>query len=322
MPIQSNASYVPVINEFLAHWGDVNVALPQDKPLILKSALARAGLITLRNDLQTLLDGVQEKLNEVEIASGALLLKKEPILARLNEFNGVVEAYFGGTALANARPKAPGITEGEEKFTEPLRDMKSLWAKVNAQVAPPGMVLPLVLDGGLDLAGFVTLLGQLRDAFADVQQREHDLSFERKLRDAKMGVIYDSLKLYRLSVPARLPNNVPLLESMPKLTPDAGSTPDAVNASAVFVAPDQSKTVYDASEAPDVAAYELRGNSGPVYKSDDAQVIASNAPDAPREFVTNFGLTQPGAKISMVVVVKTASGHEKASAPMTVARPV
>lgn len=322
MPIHSNASYVPVTNEILSHWTDVNLALPQDKPLVLKTGLARAGLVTLRNDLQELLDGVQEKLNDVEIASGALLLKKQPALVRLNEFNGVIEAYFGGTALANARPKAPGITEGEEHFTEPLRDMKSLWAKANAQVAPPGLTLPLVLDGGLDLAGFVTFLGELREAFADMQQQEHDLSFERKLRDAKMGVIYESLKLYRLSVPARLPNNVPLLESLPKLTPDAGSTPDSVNASAVFVAPDQSKTVYEASEAGDLAAYELRGNAGPVYKSDDAVVLGNNAPDAPREFVTTFGLTQPGAKVSLVVVVKTTAGHEKASAPMTVTRPL
>ena len=321
MPIESNASYISVTNEFLAHWTDVNVVLPPLLPLILKTGLTRAGLVTLRDDLQGLLDGVQEELNDVEIASGALFLKKTAGLARLNEFNGVVDAYFGGTPLSNARPKAPGVKDGEETFTEPLRDMKSLWPKLNAQAAPPGLALPLVLDGGMNAAGFTTFLGELRDSFADMGQQEHDLKFERRMRDAKMLVIYESLKLYRLSVPARLPNNVPLLESLPKLTPDEGSTPDAVDASAVFQAPNQSKTVYDASTDANLAEYELRGNAGPVYNSEDAVVIASNAPGAPREFITTFGLTQPGAKVSMVVVVKTTTGNEKASAPMTVTRP-
>ncbi len=321
MPIHSNASYIPVTNEFLAHWTDANAALPPATPLVLKSGVTRAGLVTLRDDLQTLLDNVQAELNDVEIASAALLLKKQAALGRLNEFNGVVEAYFGGTALANARPKAPAVTDGEENFTEPLRDMKSLFGKVNAQAAPPGLALPLVLDGGMDFAAFGVFLGELKAAFEDMQQQEHDLKFERKLRDAKMGVIYESLKLYRLSVVARLPNNQPLLDSLPKLTPDPGSTPDAVNASAIFVAPDKSKTVYEASTDPNLAEYELRGNAGAVYNSEDAVVIANNAPGAPREFVTSFGLTQPGSKVSLVVVVKTTTGNEKASAPMTVARP-
>jgi len=44
-------------------------------------------------------------------------------------------------------------------------------------------------------------------------------------------------------------------------------------------------------------------------------VIANNAPNAPREFISTFGLTQPGSSVSLVVVVKTTTGNEKASAP-------
>ncbi|MBM3875923.1 MAG: hypothetical protein FJ386_04280 [Verrucomicrobia bacterium] len=49
--------------------------------------------------------------------------------------------------------------------------------------------------------------------------------------------------------------------------------------------------------------------------SGDAVVIANNAPNAPREFISTFGLTQPGSSVSLVVVVKTTTGNEKASAP-------
>lgn len=321
MPITDNASYGPTLNEFLPHWADVNVALPPDKPLILKNGLARAGLLTLRTELDAQLDLVQEELNDVETTAETLKQKKLALLGRLNEFNGVIDSYFEGTPLQAARPLAPGIGEGEEKFTEPLRDMKSLWAKVNAQAAPPGLTLPLELDGGFKLADFALLLAGLKDAFEAVAVAEQDLKIERLRREAKHKVIYESLRQYRLAVPARLPNNEVLLTALPRLTPEPGSTPDAVNASAVFQAPNLFKVVYDASEAADLREYQLRGNVGATFKSEDAVVIATNGKDAPREFVSAFGLTQPGAKVSVSVYVITNAGNQKGSAPMTITRP-
>jgi hypothetical protein len=301
MPIHDNASYVPTINEFLPHWGDVNAALPLAKPLVLKTGLARAGLVGLRDALQTQLDLVQEELNDQEIAAEALKQKRQVLLARLNEFNGVIDAFYEGTTLQAARPLAPGIGEGEEKFTEPLRDMKSLWAKLNALPAPSGVTLPLELDGDFDLADFTALMGELRTAFEAVGLAEQDLRLEKLTRDAKFKVIYESLRLYRLAVPARLPNNEVLLASLPRLSPEPGSTPAAVDASAVFQAPDQFKVVYDASDAADLKEYQLRGNAGATFRSEDAVVIATNAKDATREFVSGFGLTQPGASVGVRV---------------------
>lgn len=321
MPIHDNASYISTINEFLPNWADVNTALPPTKPLILKTGLTRAGLITLRDGLQTQLDLVQEELNDVEIASEALKQKRQALLARLNEFNGVIDAFYEGTTFQTARPLAPGIGEGEEKFTEPLRDMKSLWAKLNAAPAPTGVTLPLELDGEYDLADFTAELQELRDAFEAVAVAEQDLKLERLTRDAQFKVIYEALRLYRLAVPARLPNNEVLLAALPRLTPEPGSTPDAVNASAVFVAPDQFRVTYGVSEAGDLKEYQLRGNAGGTFKSEDAVVIATNAKDAPREFVSSFGLTQPGAKVAVAVYVITLTGNQKGSAPMTITRP-
>lgn len=321
MAITDNASYGPTLNEFLPHWADVLVALPPDKPLVLKSGLTRAGLLTLREELGTQLDLVQEELNDVETAAESLKQKKQVLLVRLNEFNGVVDSYYEGTTFQAARPLAPGIGEGEEKFTEPLRDKKSLWAKLNAAPAPTGLTVPVELDGGFKLVDFTLLLGGLKDAFEAVALAEQDLKIERLRRDAKFKVIYESLRLYRLAVPARLPNNEVLLTALPRLTPEPGSTPDAVNASGVFQAPNQFKVVYDASEAADLKEYQLRGNVGATFKSEDAVVIATNAKDAPREFISTFGLTQPGAKVSVSVYVITNSGNQKGSAPMTITRP-
>ena len=108
MPISGNSSYIGCTNLFLAHWTDVNLALPALAPLVLKTGLARAGLVTLRNGLQDLMDSVQDKINDVEIASGTLDLKKIVQLARLNEFTAVIESSFGGTPLEKGiRPAKP-----------------------------------------------------------------------------------------------------------------------------------------------------------------------------------------------------------------------
>jgi hypothetical protein len=60
---------------------------------------------------------------------------------------------------------------------------------------------------------------------------------------------------------------------------------------------------------------------GDRYDENDAVVIATNAPNEPREFVTTFGLNQPGAEIALKVFVVLSTGSEAGSAPMVVERP-
>jgi hypothetical protein len=68
-------------------------------------------------------------------------------------------------------------------------------------------------------------------------------------------------------------------------------------------------------------SYELRGNVGEDYSDEDAVVIATNLAEAPREFVTTFGLNQPGARIAMKVYVVLTTGNEAGGAAMLVQRP-
>lgn len=49
-------------------------------------------------------------------------------------------------------------------------------------------------------------------------------------------------------------------------------------------------------------------------------VIATNAPRAPREFITPFGLNQPGAKVALKVYVILTTCNEAGCAPMVVER--
>jgi hypothetical protein len=130
------------------------------------------------------------------------------------------------------------------------------------------------------------------------------------------------MKLYRDAVPPKLMNFPELISSLPRLTPLPGHTPEAVNASSVFEAPNKARTVYDESTDPALHSYQLRGSAGEDYDHENSVVLATNAPGAPREFVTTFGLNQPGAKIALKVYVLLTTGNEAGSATMSLQRPL
>ena len=148
-----------------------------------------------------------------------------------------------------------------------------------------------------------------------------EVSLARAKRDLIEDQAYDVMKIYREVVPGKLSAFPALVATLPRLSPVPGHTPEAVNASAIFEAPDRTRVVYDESNDGLLHSYELRGNVGEDYSDEDAVVIATNLPDAPREFVTTFGLNQPGARIAMKVYVVLTTGNEAGSAAMLVQRP-
>ena len=132
---------------------------------------------------------------------------------------------------------------------------------------------------------------------------------------------YGAMLAYRESAENKYALHPEMIESLPRLSPLPGHTPERVNASAVFEAPNQSKVVYDASEDSLLERYELRGNAGEEYSDEDAIVLATHEPGDPREFVTSFGLNQPGAQVALKVYVILTTGNEAGSAALSVQRP-
>ena len=325
MPITNNASYLPTMDQFLAHWDQVNAQLAD--PLLVATSkgeqVSQAQFATLRSDLEGRNIQVIDDLNDQQIARGEIGLKRVGMLAMLNEFNDNIVAYWHNTGFLGARPKAPSLSDGQQRFIDPLEDVASLWEKVNAAPAPPGVTLPLTLSDGTTVAAFKTALAALKAAFLAEKNAAQDVTLSRKWRDETKAAAYDVMKNYRLAVEAKCRAYPALLESMPRLTPpEGGHTPEPVNASATFQEPDQAKVVYDASTDAMLDHYELRGNPGPQYDDEDAVVIATNAPEAVREFLTGFGLNQPGAEASYKVYVILTTGNEAGSAAMTVSRPL
>ena len=177
MPVSNNASYIPTINEFLAHWVQVDTALGASITVKLENGtgVTRADFQTSRDDLQTQAVAVIDALNDQEIARGDIDLKKPALLALLNEFNGMLDGYWSGTPYLNARPRVPGITEGQEKFLAPMRDMFSLWGKLNLFTPLVGVTLPLTLSGGKVVQDCDAMIENLQTAYANEANAAQDV---------------------------------------------------------------------------------------------------------------------------------------------------
>lgn len=322
MPITNNASYIPTINEFIAHWTQVDAALGVALVVVKpdKSSIDQVNFINLRDALQTQEQNVIGFLNDQEIARGDITLKKQQMLGWMNEFNAMLDGYWAGTPFLNARANVPTLTDGQEVFLTPMRDVATLWTKLNAAPDPAGLTLPLVLSDGTAQADFAAALTALQTAYATLKDAEQNTTLARAVREQTKDSAYATMKAYRVIVPARCAQHPTLVSTLPKLTAEPGHTPQPVNASAVFQAPDQSKVVYDASDDAALARYELRGNPGDTYNDNDAVTILSHTPADPREFLTNFGLTQPGTQVALKVFVVLTTGNEAGSAVMVVER--
>jgi hypothetical protein len=312
------------MNEFLAHWAAVDAALgaPLVVPAQQGAAIDRVNFGNLRATLIVRNTEVIDALNGQEIARGEINLRKAAQLDRLREFTQLVNTYWQGTGFASAVPKLPSISDGQERFLAPLRDMVSLWARLDAAPAPGGITLPLTLADGTVQATAAADVAALDAAFATEATAAQAVTIARATRDVLKAQAYLVMKNYRLAVPPRCALFPALVETLPALTPAAGHTPAPVNVSAVFVPPDQAQVAYDASTDPDLARYELRGNPGEHYQDDDAVVVATHAPADPREFTTGFGLNQPGAQVALKVYVVLTTGNEAGSAALLVQRPL
>ena len=336
MAISGPASFEPTINAFLSHWLICNNIRPAASPLLVRVpekdvTFTRLQLVGLRDQLVAQQGVVQGCLTQQQVARGAINNKKATLLARFTQFNSHLDGNYRNTDFYEARPLAPSFTDGQESFSRAVMKAVKLWEQLNVGPAPAGMTLPLVLpaieatpgtQGTLDVGAFASLLASLQFDYALEVEKEVLTAVGRAGRNRIQDKAYEIMKAYRENVPPKMSNWPELVETMPRLTPLPGHTPDAVNASAVLEGANQSKTVYDESTDAMLEGYQLRGNVGDDFSEENAVVIATNAPGAPREFITAFGLNQPGAKIALKVYVILTTGNEAGSAAMMVERPV
>ncbi len=310
--------YLATTDEFLSHWLSADTTLGVGNELTLPGGVTRAGLQTQRDALGVQVLEVQSKLTALEVDRGDLEIRKGGLLLRINQFNEKVRALHENSKWARALPLVPGIGEGQSNFVTPLDAANSVWQLINADAT----VADVTLLGGYIQATFATDVGALKTAYTSYNTAAAVLSVTREERNDIQDVIYDTLRKYRQTLPTAFAKNHALVESLPRLTPEPGSTPDGVTATAVWdVALQAAKLTWTASADANLAEYQIRFCAGPSYSTDNETVLGSVAPAAAREFVTTAGLPNPGDIASFKVYVSTTTGNEKGSNTVTVTRP-
>jgi hypothetical protein len=114
----------------------------------------------------------------------------------------------------------------------------------------------------------------------------------------------------------------PLLQTMPRIRPLPGHTPEPITLNAAWDAvAGKARLTWDASEDSALASYQLRMCRSAEYDIDAETVVATVAPNAARELLTVAGLASAGATASYKVYVILSTGNERGSNAVTVTRP-
>jgi len=318
MPISGPASYPVTTDEFLAHWLAADTALGAGNEIVLPGAVVRAGLQTKRDLLGSKRTDVQVKLNLQELARGDIELRKAALLLRVNQFNDKVSALHPNTKWVRALPQIPGIGYCQSNFTDPLDDANSLWQLINADATLPD----ITLLGGYLQANFASDIAALKTAYTTYIAAAVAVTITIEERNDLQDEIYPMLKNYRQVMPTYFAKTHALVESLPRLTPEPGSTPDPVTANGAWDATQvKAKITWSASSNANLLDYEIRFCAGPNYSTENESVAGSVSPTAPREFLSDAGLTTPGSVATFKVYVLTSTGNEKGSNTVVVTRP-
>ena len=131
------------------------------------------------------------------------------------------------------------------------------------------------------------------------------------------------LQLYRLKIEDLHAPDSLAVQSLPRLTPLPGRTPDPVALTATWdpTAPG-AKLTWTASADPERQRYEVRSSPGADYLAEDASVITTVLPGEPLTHTATAGFDLPGAAVSYKIYVRLDTGNEAGSDAETVVRPV
>ena len=321
MPISSPSTFPPVLQEFVTHWSNANAALGAS-PLLLRGAYTAATLSADRAAVVTALTTVEDRNNVRQNAAANRDLRKAALYPRLSQFKNAVRYQLAGSQYAETLARLPDISRSEAIILRTLDDMGTQWAKINADATVAGFTPPLTLIGGYNKAAFDLEMSALRAAYSAVNAADVEAKLARKRRDLLLTPARQRMQQYRIAVLAKFGANDALTLSLPKYTPEPGSTPDPVNLSVVWEPTlTKARLVWSASSNARLSHYEVRQSGGASYKTSEESNVATVA-KTETQLLTTAGLTAPGAVNAFKVYVITTDGNERGSNTAKVSRPL
>lgn len=319
MTITGPSSYPATVDEFVAHWTQANAELGATD-VVLAGGTTLANFSGIGEDLLAKRDEVQSALNAREIGRGNVNVMKTALNDRLVQFNEKIRAFFPDSKWLNALPSVPTFSAAQSRFVDPLADANDLWSRINAD---PDTGDPVTLLGGYTQTTFGSDIEVLKEAYGVLNKADTDLTVTRGERNQLQDQLYEMMKSYRLALPTFFAKDNPLVETLPRLTPLPGHTPDPVTVSGAWdPATELANLSWTASDDPDLERYEVRMSPGATYSTEDDSVIGSVEAGGPLEFSTNAGLTSPGLNASFRVYVMLTTGNERGSTTLPITRPI
>jgi hypothetical protein len=319
MPISSTVDYIPVMDEFLAHWAslDESVVLSEDnKPISMQDFSG------LRQDLDRIKSVLQSRLNDLELARVKLEDLRQKAGDRIAEFNRRVRAEFPNKGIFSRLPAVPARTAGRDAFLDAMDDVLDLWNRANQLPPTPVFTAPLRLMGGLTRESFEDMRAELDKAFTGRGAAEAGAFSQRFLRNSLQDRVKSLMVLYRMKIEGLYAPDSRQVATLPRVTPLPGSTPDAVEAKGQWNSETQrAEITWTASEDPDLASYQIRSVPGPDYSSDDESLMATIPPTGPLAWQNGQGLAVPGSIMSYKVYVRLSTGNEAGSEAIAVLHP-
>lgn len=326
MALHGHDSYLPLMDLFAASWALADAAAlsgPGASALVVLDGVDAAGFGALRTELAAKRESVRAAALSVRLEEAGVRLGRAELGLRLGQFIAAVRVWWGRGALARVVPRMPMQTSALDKYLRPVRDALRLWQRMDAGVAPPGVVLPLKL-GGEQVFGrgeMQALLAAVLAGREAVEEGELALTIARTERDAVERRVREVLIAFVAAVPVRLGTGHAVAQSLPRLYPEPGHTPEPVKLSGEWREPEgAARLSWEASGDEKLSHYQIRWCPGEVYNKREESVAGSVGKAEPRVFLTKEGLEGPGMVACYKVYVILETENERGSAPVTLRR--
>jgi hypothetical protein len=211
-------AFVSEMQKIVAHWTQVNAALPTDKYLVI----AKDYTLT---DFQTELTALQQKLNNMVATENQLQgamsereIKKTAVRESQRRFRQGVQGRLDGTKYVAMLPLLPVARATEGVNLKAFQDVRDIWQQIDADtVLVPQSERPFVLAEGYGQSAFVADLGALTGVYNTIRSANSTLSTQRKSRDERIKALRKRALLYGKTVRSRLPEGHALTQNLPSV---------------------------------------------------------------------------------------------------------
>jgi hypothetical protein len=157
------------------------------------------------------------------------------------------------------------------------------------------LVLPLVLSGGFVRADLAAVMAQMQEVREAMETADLELRLGRAEQKDTQKRLRRVLQQYRAMVPLQFGEDSITAETLPRLYPKPGHTPDRPQASLTVIGdPPVWQVTWQPMEQEPLKCWQIRRSPGPRYLKNRERVVATLPPDAERLWSTPATLAAGG----------------------------